>query len=67
MNLIEGAFPFFVVPLIISFFTVPICKKVGLKLGIYAIENSRTVHQGKIVRIGGMAIYLALLSVWLFL
>ena len=59
MNLIEGAFPFFVVPLIISFFTVPICKKIGLKLGIYAIENSRTVHQGKIVRIGGMAIYLA--------
>ncbi|NLC95979.1 MAG: undecaprenyl/decaprenyl-phosphate alpha-N-acetylglucosaminyl 1-phosphate transferase [Erysipelotrichaceae bacterium] len=59
MNLIKGAFPFFVVPLIISTLLVPLCKQIGFKLNIYAIENERTVHSGKIVRIGGMAIYLA--------
>ncbi len=59
MNLIEGAFPFFAVPLVISFLIVPLCKQIGFKLGIYAVENDRTVHSGKIVRIGGMAIYLA--------
>lgn len=59
MNLIVGAFPFFVVPLIISFLIVPISKQVGFKLGIYAQENNRTVHHGKIVRMGGVSIYLA--------
>lgn len=59
MNLIEGALPFFIIPLIISFFAVPLCKQIGFKLGIYAQENNRTVHHGRIVRIGGMAIYLA--------
>ncbi len=59
MNLIEGAFPFFTLPLILSLILVPICKEIGFKLGIYAVENSRTVHSGKIVRIGGLAIYLA--------
>lgn len=59
MNLVEGAFPFFVLPLILSLIFVPICKIIGFKLGIYALENSRTVHSGKMVRMGGMAIYLA--------
>lgn len=59
MNLIEGAFPYFALPLIISFICVPLCKKIGLKLGIYAQENKRTVHHGKIVRIGGVAIFVA--------
>lgn len=59
MNLIEGAFPFFVLPLLISFALVPLCKKIGLELGVYAIENKRTVHHGKIVRMGGVAIFLA--------
>lgn len=59
MNLLIGAFPYFVLPLLLSFICVPIAKKVGLNLGIYAQENQRTVHHGKIVRIGGLAIYLA--------
>lgn len=59
MNLVEGAFPFFIVPLLMSLAFVPICKVIGFKLGIYALENSRTVHSGKMVRMGGMAIYLA--------
>ncbi|MEG1461565.1 MAG: undecaprenyl/decaprenyl-phosphate alpha-N-acetylglucosaminyl 1-phosphate transferase, partial [Anaerorhabdus sp.] len=59
MNLIVGAFPYFVLPLILSLIGVPIAKKIGLKLGIYAEENQRTVHHGKIVRMGGLAIYIA--------
>lgn len=59
MNLIIGAFPYFVLPLLLSFIFVPIAKKLGLSLGIYAEENQRTVHHGKMVRMGGLAIYLA--------
>lgn len=59
MNLIEGAFPYFVLPLVISLVLVPLCKQIGFKLGIYALENNRTVHHGKIVRMGGVAIFVA--------
>ena len=56
MNLVLGALPYFGLSFIISFLTVPVCKAVGLRLGIYAQENERTVHHGRIVRIGGTAI-----------
>ena len=59
MNLIKGAFPYFILPFVISFCLVPICKRIGFALGIYAQENARTVHHGKIVRMGGVAIYIA--------
>lgn len=59
MNLILGAMPFFLTTFFISFFSVPIVKKIGFSLGIYAEENHRTVHHGKIVRIGGLAIFIA--------
>lgn len=59
MNLVIGAFPYFALPFILSLLFVPIAKRIGFKLGIYAQENQRTVHEGKIVRIGGLAIYLA--------
>lgn len=59
VELIKGAFPYFIVPFILSIVLVPACKWFGFKLKIYAIENSRTIHSGKIVRIGGLAIYLA--------
>ena len=59
MNLITGALPYFSLPLIISLLLVPVCKYIGLRLGIYAVENVRTVHHGRIVRIGGVAIYVA--------
>ncbi|MBR4456831.1 MAG: undecaprenyl/decaprenyl-phosphate alpha-N-acetylglucosaminyl 1-phosphate transferase [Solobacterium sp.] len=61
MNLIIGAFPYFALPFVISLILVPICKRIGLRLGIYAVENKRTVHHGRIVRIGGVAIYAAFL------
>ncbi len=59
MNLVIGAFPYFVLPFMISICLVPLCKKIGFALGIYAEENARTVHHGKIVRMGGVAIYIA--------
>ena len=49
----------FVVPAVLSFILVPLVKQIGWKLEVYAQENSRTVHHGKIVRIGGVAIFLA--------
>lgn len=59
ISTIKGALPYFVVPFILSFIFVPICKQIGFKLKIYAQENSRTVHHGRMVRMGGLAIYLA--------
>ena len=61
MNLIIGAFPYFALPFVISLALVPVAKRIGLALGIYAVENKRTVHHGRIVRIGGVAIYVAFL------
>jgi len=48
-----------IVPMIISFLLVPILKRIGVALGAYAVESERTVHKGKVVRIGGVAIYTA--------
>jgi len=49
----------FVFPFAISFCLVPLVKKIAWKLDIFAIENERSVHQGKIARIGGLAVYIA--------
>ena len=68
MNLVLGALPYFILPFVISVCLVPVCKRIGWKLGIYAEENARTVHHGKIVRIGGTAIvsafYVSLAVLW---
>ncbi len=58
-DLLISAWEYFVIPFIIALILVPVCKKIGLFLGVYAEENNRTVHSGKIVRMGGLAIYLA--------
>lgn len=50
---------YFLVATLISAILIPIVKIVGMKFGVYAKENNRTIHHGKIVRIGGVAIYLA--------
>jgi UDP-GlcNAc:undecaprenyl-phosphate GlcNAc-1-phosphate transferase len=59
MNLIRGGLPYFLLPLILSALLVPVCKHIGFRLGIYAVENKRTVHHGHIVRMGGVAIFIA--------
>ena len=45
----------------VSALLVPLVKKVGFKYNIYAQENNRTVHHGKIVRIGGVALFISLM------
>ena len=58
-SLVKGAVFFFAVPFLLSLILVPLAKRFGFWLNIYATENDRTVHQGRIVQIGGLAIYLA--------
>ena len=50
---------YLVLPLIISALITPAVKQIGYRLDAFAQMNERTVHHGRIVRIGGVAIYLA--------
>lgn len=59
MNLVLGAMPYFLTAFIISLLLTPLAKRIGFALKIYALENNRTVHHGRIVRIGGLAIFLS--------
>ena len=67
MNLVMGALPYIGSAFLISLLFTPIAKRIGFNLGIYAIENKRTVHHGKIVRFGGLAIYVAFMITSCFL
>lgn len=58
-NFLRFSLIYVAIPFVIAVLAVPLLKRIGLKLDIYAHENNRTVHHGKIVRIGGAAIYLA--------
>ena len=59
MYTILVALPYVAVAFLISVLVTPIAKKIGLSVNAYALENKRTVHHGKIVRIGGVAMYVA--------
>ena len=59
MGTLYTALPYIAVSFLISFCLTPLVKKIGLSIDAYAIENERTVHHGKIVRIGGIAMYAA--------
>ena len=59
MGTLKVALPYVAISFLISFILTPIVKKIGLSVNAYAQENERTVHHGKIVRIGGVAMYLA--------
>jgi undecaprenyl-phosphate N-acetylglucosaminyl 1-phosphate transferase len=50
---------YLLIPLLLSAFLTPFLKVVATRLEIYALENERTVHSGKIARIGGVAIYIS--------
>ncbi|MFV0480301.1 MAG: MraY family glycosyltransferase [Anaerorhabdus sp.] len=58
-RLLVKSSPYFLVALVLSFLLVPLAKKIGFALNVYAQENQRTVHEGKIVRMGGLAIFIA--------
>ena len=59
MGTLQIALPYVLVSFLISLVLTPLAKKIGLSINAYAVENNRTVHHGKIVRIGGLAIYTA--------
>ena len=50
---------YLMIPLALSAILTPFVKVIATHLEIYAIENERTVHSGKIARIGGVAIYVS--------
>ena len=49
----------YLLPFMIAVVLTPLVKKYSIMCKAYAHENSRTVHHGKISRIGGVAIYLS--------
>lgn len=48
-----------IIVLCISLVLTPIVRTLAIRKGWYAQENERTIHHGKIPRIGGVAIYLS--------
>lgn len=52
-------FRIILIPLLLSIVITPIIKQWSIKAKAYAKENHRTVHHGKISRIGGVAIYIS--------
>ena len=56
-----------IVPFFISLGLTPLIKKYSVIAKTYAKENERTIHHGKISRIGGVAIYVSfIISMALF-
>ncbi len=52
-----------VIPFLLSLILTPVVKWIAIKLEVYAQINERTVHKGKIARIGGVAIYVSFILV----
>lgn len=50
-----------IIPLLLSIVLTPIVRKLAIALEVYAEVNERTVHKGKIARMGGISIFLAFL------
>ncbi len=50
---------YLLLPFLVSLLLTPIVKVIATKLEVYAQMNERTVHNGKIARIGGVSIFLA--------
>ena len=51
----------FFVTMLLSIILIPIVKNIGEKFDIIAEKNERTIHSKRIVRIGGLAIYISFL------
>lgn len=56
----------FLLTFVITVLLIPVVNKVAHHFGIYAQENNRTVHHGKIARIGGVAFFIAFILVMAF-
>ncbi len=51
---------------LLSLVLCPVVKRIGFAIKAYAVENNRTVHHGRIVRIGGLGVYLAFIITMAF-
>ena len=58
---------YFIIPMIISAVLILPVKQIAFRFGLYAKENNRTIHHGKIPRIGGVAIFLAFIGCSFFM
>lgn len=52
-------FAYVMVPLLLSVILMPIVKRIAIYLKVYAQENERTIHKGKVARIGGIAVFVS--------
>ncbi len=59
---ITRSVPYLAVAFLIAFALTPLVKKIGWSIEAYALENKRTVHHGRIVRIGGLGVFLAFVA-----
>lgn len=50
---------YLMIPFLFSLVLTPIVRKIAVYLEVYAQINERTVHKGKIARIGGVAIFVS--------
>lgn len=57
---------YLLIPLALSAIITPFLKIIAFKLDIYAETNERTIHSGKIARIGGVAIYVSFVACMAF-
>lgn len=55
---------YLLIPLLLSAFLTPFLKVVATRLEIYALENERTVHSGKIAVLAELPSMYLLLCVW---
>ena len=53
----------YILTVIFCVILTPIVSKIGDKTDIVAKENNRTIHHGRIARIGGIAIYISFMLV----
>ena len=60
MDNLFNILPYFLVTFIMAFILTPIIQSFGLHYNIIAKENKRTVHHGRITRVGGLAVFLAI-------
>lgn len=58
---------YFIIPMVISAVLILPVKQIAFRFGLYAKENNRTIHHGKIPRIGGVAIFLSFIGCSFFM
>jgi UDP-GlcNAc:undecaprenyl-phosphate/decaprenyl-phosphate GlcNAc-1-phosphate transferase len=50
------------IPFVIALWITPLIRRMALRFGVFALPNHRTMHNGKIPKLGGAAIFAAFVS-----